>query len=637
LAERIVEKMKNALGRQDEGDLKKRAIWSPGHSLRAKLMCLFFLFFFIPYAVLTLFSVSASRGMMKQGTMHHLQNLVEVKETAIEQWLKDRIGDGKKITDSQEVKSLDPRRMRHLLSLVDQIDRTYLGIWVLDTKGQVIWGDPFTFSHQAGDWFQKAIEEGILISEPLFQPQILSPTLALYFSIKDGKENPIGVLKKLVDLAYISDLIAESKLGETGQFYLVTAQGEIVLHNRLGELLKKGAPRVSYFEKAEPQPTFTGVYKNPAGKEVLGSWKRIPYIGCYLIAEQDMEEAFAQIDRLLQRAFLLFSLSCLLILIISYGVIGRVTGPLQGLSETITSFAKGHFDKTGPTRRGDEIGRLISGFNLMAEKLTKAYAQLEGKVEASNKELETAYRMLKRRQEQLMRSEKMAALGKLSAGIAHEIRTPMTSIKLFIQSKEKELDLDENQKEDFRIIMKEIDRINENIIRFLNFARPEEPILQPVKVSALAKEAVRLLAGKLRNSGINLHISLADEDTPVPADPKQLTQVLLNLLINAIEAMPQGGTLTIHSAVEEPPDTLQQFLRLVIKDTGQGIPEKDRPYLFDPFFTTKAGGTGLGLSIAYSILQKHNGRLEVESQLGKGSSFIVSLPVQGEGSWKEFL
>ena len=617
--------------------MKNRAAWALGNSLRAKWMCLFFIFFFTPYAVLTFLSVSSTRKMMMQGVMNHLQNLVEVKETAIEQWLKDRIGDGKTIADSQEVRSLDHQRLGHLLSLVNQIDRTYLGIWILDSKGQITWGDPLTFSYQAGDWLQKAIKEGTFISEPLVQPQTMYPTLALYFRIKDGNENPVGVLKKLVDLAYISDLIAESKLGETGQFYMVTAQGEIVLHNRLAELLKKGAPRrVPVFEKVPPQPTFTAVYKNPAGKEVLGSWKQIPSIGCYLVAEQDVEEAFAQVDGMLKMAVFLFFLSCLLILIISFWVIGRVTGPIQGLNETITTFANGHFDQAVSTRRRDEIGRLITGFNLMAEKLTKAYAQLEGKVEASNKELETAYRMLKRRQEQLVRSEKMAAMGELSAGIAHEIRTPMTSIKLFIQSKEKELDLDENQKEDFRIIMKEIDRINDNINRFLNFARPEEPVLQPVKISALAVESIRLLAGKLRNSGINLDLSLADEDTLVPADPKQMTQVFLNLLVNAIEAMPHGGTLTIHSAVVEPSDTLQQFLRLVIKDTGQGIPERHKPYLFDPFFTTKAGGTGLGLSIAYSIIQKHNGRLEVESELGKGSCFIVSLPVQIEGSWKQF-
>jgi two-component system NtrC family sensor kinase len=144
------------------------------------------------------------------------------------------------------------------------------------------------------------------------------------------------------------------------------------------------------------------------------------------------------------------------------------------------------------------------------------------------------------------------------------------------------------------------------------------------------------LAAKLRTSGIHLDISLPDDHPPVEGDPKQLAQVFLNLLLNAVEAMPQGGTLTIRSAVKLNPDNQKESLQLTIKDTGHGIPEKDRPYLFDPFFTTKTGGTGLGLSIVYSIIQKHNGRIEVESELGKGSSFILSLPIQKEGAWREF-
>ena len=606
------------------------------NSLRAKFMLLFFIFFFVPYGLLTLFSVSMSKGMMKKSTVDHLQNLVEVKETAIEQWLKERVRDVKTIAESQEIKSLDPKQIEPFLSLVKHFERAYLEIWVLNLKGQIVSGNLSKTSFQKEEWFQRAIEEGTSILRPTLQPQSLQPAITISFSIKDAKGRPIGVLKELVDLTYISELISESKLGKTGELFIVNPQGEFVLHNKLIELLKKEISKVPYFEKSQFEPTNTWVYKDYTGDEVLGSWKWIPSLQCYLIAEQDTREAFYQIDLLVKKAFIIFIIATLVILGISYWVIGRATGPIKRLSETVATFADGHFGKTFSTRRGDEIGKLITGFNVMAEKLMKAYTELEGRVEASNKELESAYQMLKQRQEQLIRSEKMAALGQLSAGIAHEIRNPLTSIKIFIQSLEKEIDLDENQEEDFRIIMKEIDRINENITRFLNFARPEEPLFQAINTSALMKNTVNLLAAKLKNSGIRLDISLPDDHPPVEGDPKQLAQVFLNLLLNAVEAMPQEGMLTIRSAVKVNPDSLQEFLQLIIKDTGHGIPEKDRPYLFDPFFTTKAGGTGLGLSIVYSIIQKHNGRIEVESELGKGSSFILSLPIQKEGAWREF-
>jgi signal transduction histidine kinase len=237
--------------------------------------------------------------------------------------------------------------------------------------------------------------------------------------------------------------------------------------------------------------------------------------------------------------------------------------------------------------------------------------------------------------EQLIRSEKMAALGQLSAGIAHEIRTPLTSIKIFIQSLEKEIELDEYQKEDFRIIKKEIDRINENVIRFLNFARPEDPLFQQLNIHELIKESLNLLAAKMKTSSVDLRISLLEVCPPVEGDSKQLGQVFLNLFLNAIEAMPRGGVLTVRSILKTIPESHEEILQISVDDTGCGIPEKDRPYLFDPFFTTKDAGTGLGLSIVYSIVQKHNGRIEVESEMGKGSSFIVSLPIHREDKWRE--
>jgi two-component system NtrC family sensor kinase len=609
-------------------------------SLRLKFMLLFFIFFLIPYGLLTFFSISMSKQMMKKSTMDHLQNLVEVKETAIEQWLKERVRDGKTIAESREIKSLDPKQIEPFLSLIKHFERAYLDIWALNLNGQVIAGSENTSktSYAKEQWFQGALQEGAFISMPA--PELAAnsprPTITIAVAIKDAAGNNLGVLREVVVLTYISELIAESKLGETGKFFIVHPEGQIVLHSRLMELLRDGIAKVYYFEKSRPQEVYTGVYRDYTSNEVLGSWKWIPGLRCYLIAEQETKEAFLEINLLVKNATIIFIISTIFILRISYWVIGSATAPIKRLSEAVASFAKGQFGQVVSTKRGDEIGKLVAGFNVMAEKLKKAYADLEGKIEASNKELELAYQMLIQRQEQLIQSEKMAALGQLSAGIAHEIRNPLTSIKIFIQSLEKDSDLEENQKEDFRIILKEIDRINEHITLFLNFARPEEPIFQAIKIAELVREPLNLITANLKNSGIQPVVSLADEHPPVEGDRKQLAQVVLNLLLNAVEAMPHGGTLTISSTVAVNPESRQEFLQLIVKDTGPGVSEKDRPHLFDPFFTTKAGGTGLGLSVAYSIIQKHNGRIEVESELGKGASFILSLPVKKEESWNEF-
>ena len=604
-------------------------------SLRTRLMVLFFLFFLLPYGLLAFFSVSTTRGMMKKSTMDHLQNLVEVKETAIEQWVAERVADGKTIAQSEAIKSLDPERVEPFLKFA-RFERAYLELWVLDANGRIVTGNHSKASYEKEDWFREAMEKGAYISRPILQTTSLSPAITISALIVDSAGRRVGVLKELVDLAYVSELISESNLGRTGELFIVNPQGELILRMGLPELVRKGLAKVPYFEKDFPRPNPTGVYRDELGNEVLGSWKWITNLQCYLIAEQDTAEAFHDIDLLVRKAMLILAVSAVVIFGISYWVIGRVIVPIRDLSEAVDEFAEGRFERTLSTGRKDEIGRLVGGFNVMAGKLKKAYTDLEGKVEASNQELAVAYEMLKKNQEQMVRAEKMAALGQLSAGIAHEIRTPVTSIKIFIQSLAKQAALDESEEEDFKIILREIDRINQIITRFLDFARPEEPVLQTIDLGTVVRDTVDLMSAKLKNSGVRLNLSLPGEAPPVRGDPKQLTQVFLNLLLNAVEAMPDGGDLTIRSSLARSQESGREFLRVVIQDTGQGIAEKDRPYLFDPFFTRKPGGTGMGLAIVYSIVQKHNGRIEVESEPGKGASFILSLPILREETWKKF-
>ena len=604
-------------------------------NLRKKSILLFLAIFLIPFGVLTFFSLSMSRGMIEQNTILHLQNLVEIKETAVEQWLLERVRDGKTLTESEEIRSLNPKKIATFLNFMKGLHQSYRELQVADLKGKVIAPLPLRKAVGKEEWFQKALENGLYISPPMLPSTSAPPIFIISLLIKDREDRSVGVLKELVEMDYIARLLFESHFGETGKLFLANLRGEILLHERLPELAANGVSRVPYFEKVSFQPTYTAVYVDHQGNKVLGSWKWIQGFQCYLIAEQDVQEAFEQIHVLTRRALLIFAISTFVILFVAYWAIGTVTQPIKLLSEKVASFAEGQFQEAIVMDRRDEIGSLMEGFTKMAAKLRKAYGELEGKVRASNTELEKAYYLLKQRQEQLIRSEKMAALGQLSAGVAHEIRNPLTSIKLFIQTLEKEMDLDENQQEDFRIIRKEIDRLNEIVVRFLTFARPEEPQLQSVNLYGLVLDTLNLLMTTIKSNGIQLDVSLSPDLPPVQGDSKQLEQVLLNLLLNAIEAMPNGGTLGVRSTVKADSETLEETLHLAIQDTGPGIREEDRAHLFDPFFTTKEGGTGLGLSIAYAIVQKHNGQIAMESEAGKGTSFILSLPLSKEEPWRK--
>lgn len=223
---------------------------------------------------------------------------------------------------------------------------------------------------------------------------------------------------------------------------------------------------------------------------------------------------------------------------------------------------------------------------------------------------------LKATQDKLIQAEKLAVLGRLSAAIAHEIRNPLTSIKILINS----LNLkDESQREDIKVINGEIERINRMINRLLEFSRPGSPQFARVDPNAVLEETLKIAAGEMKAC----HIELEKDLKPLPsimADRGQLKQVFLNLILNAIQAMPQGGNLKIRSI----PDS--DFVRISIEDSGRGISDDVKVRLFEPFFTTKEDGLGLGLSIVQRIVHDHNGVIEVKDARPKGAIFTVSLP-----------
>jgi signal transduction histidine kinase/putative methionine-R-sulfoxide reductase with GAF domain len=254
----------------------------------------------------------------------------------------------------------------------------------------------------------------------------------------------------------------------------------------------------------------------------------------------------------------------------------------------------------------------------MYQELKVFSQQMEEKIQKTTADL-------RKTEAQLIRSEKLAALGQLAAGIAHEIRNPLTSINILIHSLRENLSSEVTRWEDFKVIEEEIHRINEIVDRFLQFAKPASPLLQKADVIPIFEETLHLLRPQLEQAKISVH----KDFQPLPLitiDREQMKQVILNLLINAIQAMPEGGRLDLRDQVSGD----HQGIQLSIQDTGAGIPPEDIYRLFDPFFTTKEGGIGLGLSIAHRIIDQHHGRIEVESIPGNGTLFTIWLPTDRE-------
>jgi PAS domain S-box-containing protein len=232
-------------------------------------------------------------------------------------------------------------------------------------------------------------------------------------------------------------------------------------------------------------------------------------------------------------------------------------------------------------------------------------------------------------QEEILRMDRLVSLGKLSSGIAHELRNPLAGIKTTAQALGEELTEKDPRREYLQRITKEIDRLNELLKTFFSFAKPQKLNLTPCHVRDIINEIIPFLIKEIADKGIRFEEKYDPHLPRIKADKTQMHQVFLNLFLNAIQAMPEGGELKIgvSSFVSAGGDgPRQNFVKAIVSDTGKGIPPHMVDRIFDPFFTTKPKGVGLGLSIAYQIINKHGGTIKVESQWEKGTSFVITLP-----------
>ncbi len=258
----------------------------------------------------------------------------------------------------------------------------------------------------------------------------------------------------------------------------------------------------------------------------------------------------------------------------------------------------------------DELGRVGQSFNVMVSRLADAQRQLEDRHAA-----------------EIRRAEHLAALGKVAAGIAHEINNPLAGMQNCVRTLVRG-PRDERQRLQYLEMLQEgLGRVGRIVSRLLNFARESRPCLVKTEIAPVVTRALAMLEHELAARDITCSVALDAAHPALVADPAQLEQVFLNVLMNAVDAMPGGGTLTVASGQRRVRD--DRFLEVRVADTGVGIPPEDLPRVFDPFFTTKdvGRGTGLGLSVSYGIVRAHDGFIEVESEVGKGSTFTVVLPV----------
>ncbi|MDQ7062932.1 MAG: ATP-binding protein [candidate division KSB1 bacterium] len=290
----------------------------------------------------------------------------------------------------------------------------------------------------------------------------------------------------------------------------------------------------------------------------------------------------------------------------TYGLFVRsVDNPVQKLRKAMEAIERGDFSVRIDHPVNDELGQLAMGLNSMARKLEWAQKHL-----------------IEHHQQQMMQAESLAKMGEMAASLAHEIKNPISGIVFALNSIIREIPKDDKRREIFEEIIKQANRVEQNLEALLSFAKQTQFERKPTDINIIIERILLFIRQQPDMESIEVTSELDRELPDVLADAKQIEQVLLNLIINAVQAMPDGGNLKITTEYMQPAEKL----RITIQDTGIGIPKEIQDRVFQPFFTTKEKGTGLGLTLCREIILKHSGNLTFESIPGKGTTFIIELP-----------
>ncbi|MFM9972434.1 MAG: sensor histidine kinase [Burkholderiales bacterium] len=437
-----------------------------------------------------------------------------------------------------------------------------------------------------------------------------------------GNSEDTGITVAEVNLKFIWDVISRIKIGEKGLAYVVDARGQLIAHPDISLVLQKSdftklaqviAARA---DKPDDNVDSVSLARNAVGIEVLTAYARIPTLGWHVFAEQPAIEAFAPVYASLERSGLLLLLGLAFAVLVGQGVARRMVAPITAIQGGAAQFATGKFAQNIDVRTGDELEALANEFNHMAAQLQESYSGLEQKVAERTRDVEIANKH---------KSEFLA-------NMSHELRTPLNAIIGFSEVLSEKMfgELNDKQLE----YLKDIHSSGQHLLSLIN------DILDLSKIEAGRMElelahfhlpqaidnALTLIRERASRHGVELAVETDASIGEWVADERKVKQILLNLLSNSVKFTPQGGKITVATRRTET------GVEISVTDTGIGISEADRDLVFEEFrqasgdYLKKSEGTGLGLSLTRGFVELHGGKITLQSELGKGSTFTFSLP-----------
>ncbi len=517
------------------------------------------------------------------------------------------------LVQTRDILEMERFTQSRLINKIKNENPIFRKLFILDQTGLVV--VTTSFGEELKDYskhnaYRVAISGQIFFSEVTFSPSRF-PLMLVAVPVR--KYNMVeGVLVGEIDLKNIWNLVDDITVDSTGNAFLLSSDGSIIAHPDKQKVLQK--------ESFALYPFFKEILKGregttqfvSEGKEMIAAFAPISIsdLRWGIVIQQTKAEAYELASKMRERVIFFVVLTTLLAIFLAVASVKRIANPIDILVRDVREYARGNLSHRTRLKRRDELGELAHEFNAMAESLDK-------------------------NQKKLARMERLAALSQFASLVSHEIRNPLNAMNINVQILRR-LMIQENTPVDkkikyLNIISSEIDRMNSLVTNFLTITRPPELTLIRTNIHQILEEVIILQEAQARKKQIRIHRKYAEENCLGMFDHNQLKQVFHNIIINAFDAMPNGGDLWITTYVHDDLKQENQESRYVvikIQDSGCGIPSDKLQEIFDFYYTTKKTGTGLGLPIAKQIVEGHNGSIVIESETGKGTTVVIKLPVK---------
>ncbi|MCY1077608.1 ATP-binding protein [Archangium lansingense] len=469
---------------------------------------------------------------------------------------------------------------------------------------------------------QDALSTGAAIGPPYRVPGTSVGRVAL--AVRTG-ETASRLLLAELSLAELGRQVAELS-GEDGLAFIVDSRGALVVSAHGPGALSEEEQSLVAEGLSRREPVVRTV-RSVDGLEYLAAFVSVPDLGWGAVVGRNASTAFAPAEHVRRSTFFWALMALAATGVLGFVLARGVSQPIARLSKGVAALAEGRYGERVPEEGRDELGLLARSFNHMAGELQRRDAELRRWSEELQQRVDERTRQLREAQDQIARTRRLAALGSLSAGIAHELNNPLTGILGLLALSRDEVPATSAVGQSLTMALEQARRMAGIIRELRQMAEQERAGAgRPLNPAQPVRAALHEVREELQSRGVTLSCKLSEQVPQVLGHADQLQKVVTNLLQNALTAMPSGGTLSVGLAAVEG-----DAVCLSVKDTGKGIPETMRERIFDPFFTTKdePGRVGLGLSVAHRIVEAHHGCIRVESDAGQGTTITVILPAVG--------